>query len=131
MELENTQNGRRKRRSPAISFEQRQEFYRMHYADKQTFAVIAKKFDVSIIAVKVNIAKFAQEIKDAYERTEDMSKLSDSERIKALEKENKELRAQVAESELKARFFETMVDIAEKKFNIPIKKKAGTQPPEP
>jgi len=103
----------------------------MHYADKQTFAVIAKKFDVSIIAVKVNIAKFAQEIKDAYERTEDMSKLSDSERIKALEKENKELRAQVAESELKARFFETMVDIAEKKFNIPIKKKAGTQPPEP
>ena len=60
-----------------------------------------------------------------------MSKLADAERIKALEKENKKLRAELSKSELHVRFLETMVDIAERNFNIPIKKKAGTRPSEP
>lgn len=45
--------------------------------------------------------------------------------------ENKKLRAELSKSELHVRFLETMVDIAERNFNIPIKKKAGTSPSEP
>lgn len=131
MELENKQNVRKRRRSPDVTFEQRQEFYRLYHTEGLMLKTIAEKFSVSITTVKVNIAKFADEIKAAYEREVDMSKLADTERIKALEKENKKLRAELSKSELHVRFLETMVDIAERNFNIPIKKKAGTRPSEP
>jgi hypothetical protein len=39
-----------------------------------------------------------------------------------------ELEKQLKDAELKAIAFSTMVDIAEKEFNIPIRKKLNTQP---
>lgn len=131
MELENNQKCRKQKKSPAITPEQRQEFYRLRYTECQRINTIAEKFGVNRRTVRENIAKFADEIKTAYERKVDMSKLADAERIKALEKENKKLRAELSKSELHVKFLETMVDIAERNFNIPIKKKAGTRPSEP
>lgn len=51
-----------------------------------------------------------------------MSKLADTKHIKALERENRKLRTELSKSELHERFLETMIDIAERNFNIPIKK---------
>jgi hypothetical protein len=48
--------------------------------------------------------------------------------IQVLQKRVKELEKQVEESELKAVAFSTMVDIAEKTFNIPVRKKFITKP---
>jgi len=45
-----------------------------------------------------------------------------------LKKRIAELEKQLKEAELKAIAFSTMVDIAEKEFNIPIKKKFNTKP---
>jgi hypothetical protein len=45
-----------------------------------------------------------------------------------LEKRIVELEKQLKEAELKAIAFSTMVDIAEKEFNIPIRKKYNTKP---
>lgn len=61
---------------------------------------IAEKFGVNRRTVRENIAKFADEIKAAYEREVDISKLADTECIKALEKENKKLRAELSKSDL-------------------------------
>jgi transposase len=45
-----------------------------------------------------------------------------------LKKRNFELEAQLKDAEMKAIAFSTMIDIAEKEFNIPIRKKANTKP---
>lgn len=45
-----------------------------------------------------------------------------------LEKRIAELEQQLKEAEMKAIAYSTMVDIAEKKFNIPIRKKFNTKP---
>lgn len=45
-----------------------------------------------------------------------------------LQKRVKELELQLKDAELKAIAFSTMVDIAEKEFNIPIRKKFNTKP---
>ncbi len=45
-----------------------------------------------------------------------------------LKKRIKELERQLKDAELKAIAFSTMVDIAEKEFKIPIRKKLNTQP---
>jgi transposase len=45
-----------------------------------------------------------------------------------LKKRIAELEAQLKDAEMKAIAFSTMIDIAEKEFNIPIRKKANTKP---
>ena len=45
-----------------------------------------------------------------------------------LKKRIQELEAQLRDAEMKAIAFSTMVDIAEKDFNIPIRKKVNTKP---
>ena len=45
-----------------------------------------------------------------------------------LKKRNLELEAQLRDAEMKAIAFSTMIDIAEKEFNIPIRKKVNTKP---
>ena len=65
--------------------------------------------------------------------TIDMKKEKKDEPIKTfevlqLEKRISELEKQVSESEMKAIAFSTMVDIAEKEFNISIRKKFNTKP---
>lgn len=56
-----------------------------------------------------------------------MSKLADTKHIKALERGNRKLRTELSKSELHERFLETMIDIAERNFNIPIKKKPAPE----
>jgi cell division septum initiation protein DivIVA len=45
-----------------------------------------------------------------------------------LKKRIEELEAQLKDAEMKSIAFSTMVDIAEKEFNIPIRKKFNTKP---
>lgn len=49
-----------------------------------------------------------------------------SEEIKALRAELLSLKKQLSEEQMRADFFETMVDVAEEMFNIEIRKKADT-----
>ena len=48
--------------------------------------------------------------------------------IYQLKKRIAELESKLKDSEMKAILFSTMVDIAEKEFNIPIRKKYNTNP---
>jgi hypothetical protein len=50
-----------------------------------------------------------------------------SEDVKALKKRIKELEAQVLHAELKAEFYDEMINVAEAQFKIQIRKKAGAK----
>ena len=50
-----------------------------------------------------------------------------NEGLEALQKEVADLKKQLKYQEMRADAYDTMIDIAEKKFNIPIRKKAGAK----
>ncbi len=50
-----------------------------------------------------------------------------SEEVENLKKRVKELEAQLRQSEIKAEFYDEMINVAEAKFKIPIRKKAGAK----
>ena len=50
-----------------------------------------------------------------------------NEELQALKKKVAELEKQLKYQEMRADAYDTMIDIAEKKFNIPIRKKAGAK----
>ena len=47
--------------------------------------------------------------------------------LKKAKEENKRLKEALELEKLRSRAFDTMIDVAEKNFNIPIRKKAGTK----
>ena len=49
------------------------------------------------------------------------------EELKKAKEENKRLKEALELEKLRSRAFDTMIDVAEKNFNIPIRKKAGTK----
>ena len=60
----------------------------------------------------------------------DMSRKSKQqleEELKAAKAENKRLQEALELEKLRSRAYDTMIDVAEEKFNIPIRKKAGTK----
>lgn len=56
-----------------------------------------------------------------------MAKKSPEERIKELEAENKRLEKALELEKLRAKAYDTMINVAEETFNIPIRKKSGTK----
>ena len=60
----------------------------------------------------------------------DMSKRSKQqleEELKAMKAENKRLQEALELEKLRSKAYDTMIDVAEANFNIPIRKKAGTK----
>ena len=49
------------------------------------------------------------------------------EQLKKLQKEKKELEQALEWAQLKSHVYETMIDVAEKELNLPIRKKFGTK----
>lgn len=68
-----------------------------------------------------------REIVTLPENEEDMAKKTPDERIKELEAENKRLNKALELEKLRSEAFSTMIDLAEKTFNIPVRKKSGTK----
>lgn len=58
---------------------------------------------------------------------EAMAKRDPEERVKELEAENRRLEKALELERLRAKAFDTMINVAEEAFNIPIRKKAGTK----
>ena len=68
-----------------------------------------------------------REIVSLPENDEDMAKKTPEERIRELEAENKRLNKALELEKLRADAYDTMIDLAEKTFNIPVRKKSGTK----
>ncbi len=58
---------------------------------------------------------------------ETMAKKDPEERVKELEAENRRLEKALELEKLRAKAFDTMINVAEETFNIPIRKKSGTK----
>ena len=61
------------------------------------------------------------------ENEEDMAKRTPEERIYELEAENQRLSKALKLEKLRSEAYSTMIDLAEKTFNIPVRKKSGTK----
>lgn len=58
---------------------------------------------------------------------EDMAKQNPEDRLKELQAENERLRKALELEKLRSEAYNTMIDVAEKTFNIPVRKKSGTK----
>lgn len=68
-----------------------------------------------------------REIVSLPENGEDMANKTPEDRIRELEAENKRLNKALELEKLRSEAFSTMIDLAEKTFNIPVRKKSGTK----
>jgi len=81
-----------------------------------------KKFQSTFTPINFAMKNTTTQVEDILNSSE-----TDFEKLK-LEKRIAELEKQLKEAEIKAIAFSTMVDIAEKEFKIPIRKKCNTKP---
>lgn len=96
--------------------------YTGYPAENGKITMWMRKFGIKDKFVKnTNFEIMPKQKKDSEQSSEDFETLTLKKRIAELEK-------QLQTAEMKAIAFSTMVDIAEKEFNIPIRKKHNTRP---
>lgn len=66
-------------------------------------------------------------LRDETNPSDPMAKKSPEDRVKELEAENKKLQKVMELEKLRSKAYDTMIDVAEETFNIPIRKKSGTK----
>lgn len=102
------------------------EFYSLHLSVPQ-FAQKKGICRVTFWRLVRNFEDSNPEI-SAYMNKNKNSKPSDeSSSLIALRLENERLRAELKDAKMRAHAFDTMIDVAEEIFNLPIRKKAGTK----
>ncbi|OWV03487.1 MULTISPECIES: transposase [unclassified Fibrobacter] len=98
-------------------------------AGRMTAAQIAEKYHLSSKQVLFSwMDKYLREESLSLENQDgDAMAKPPEERIRELELENKRLQKALEAETLRSRAFDTMIELAESKFNIPIRKKSGTK----
>ncbi len=109
------------------------EVIRLHFEEGYGEKRIERLLPVGHHAISKWIAIFVKE-KGNISRPSDMIKpqvisstQSQSEEVEELKKRVKELEAQLLQAEIKAEAYDEMINVAEAKFKIPIRKKAGAK----
>ena len=109
------------------------EVIRLHYEEGLGNNRIEHLLPIGHTTASRWIAIFAKE-KGKISIVEDMKKpqttipaQDQSKEVDALQKRVKELEAQLLQAEIKAEFYDEMINVAEAKFRIPIRKKAGAK----
>ena len=100
-----------------------------YQAGKMTAAEIVKKYRLSGKQVLFSwMDRYLREesLSLGTSEAENMAK-DPEERIRELELENRRLKKALDTESLRAKAFDTMIELAESKFNIPIRKKSGTK----
>ena len=122
-----SKTGKRKQKfHKHLSKEEKMDVVRLHYLEGESKANLSRRFNVDFKTVTVILRKFAAENdKSALLMGKDKT-TDETEELKALRKENLELRKRLYEETMRADFYDTMVDVAEEMFGIEIRKKAGT-----
>lgn len=109
------------------------EVIRLHYEEGYGEDRIEQLLPIGHTTASRWIAIFAKEnktISEANNMTKPPSNLpsqSQSKEVEELHKRVKELEARLLQAEIKADFYDEMINVAEAKFNLPIRKKAGAK----
>ena len=117
---------KRKRSCHRIPEEVKISIAKERHLEGKSTAEIAGEYGLSITSVNRILSTFAAENDKSALLMKNNATTSESEEIKALRKENLELRKKLYEETMRADFYDTMVDVAEEMFGIEIRKKAGT-----
>lgn len=92
---------------------------------------VRKKFDItSINSIYTWIGKYVSQEKSLSlegQTEEDMAKKSKDDQIRELKAQLKQARKEAEIEKLRAHAYDTMINLAEETFNIPIRKKSGTK----
>ena len=106
--------------------EDRERILREYYLEKVSKEELMRRYNVSRNQIYRIIHKFAAENDKSTLLMKNKPKDNQAEELKALQDEVLSLKKQLYDEQMRADFFETMVDVAEETFNIEIRKKAGT-----
>lgn len=110
-----------------------EEVIRLHYEEGYGEDRIAKILPIGHTTASRWIAIFAREkentiyIKSMAKKHSKQPEQNPGEELETLKKRVKELEAQLLKAEIKAEFYDEMINVAEAKFKIPIRKKAGAK----
>ena len=92
---------------------------------------VKKKYDItSINSVYTWIGKYISQEKSlslGEQTEEDMANKSKDDQIRELKAQLKQARKEAELEKLRAHAYDTMINLAEETFNIPIRKKSGTK----
>ena len=100
-----------------------------YQAGKMTAAQIVEKYHLSSRQVLFSwMDRYIREesLSLGASENDDMAQASEQ-RIRELELENRRLQKALDTETLRAKAFDTMIELAESRFNIPIRKKSGTK----
>lgn len=109
------------------------EVIRLHYEEGYGEDRIEKILPIGHTTVSRWIAIFVKEngkISGQSEMQKPQEQLpveNNTDEVQALKQRVKELEAQLLRAEIKAEFYDEMINVAEAKFRIPIRKKAGAK----
>ena len=100
-----------------------------YQAGKMTAAQIVEKYHLSSRQVLFSwMDRYLREESLSFGASENDDMAKDPEqRIRELELENRRLQKALDTEKLRAQAFNTMIELAESRFNIPIRKKSGTK----
>ena len=124
--MESTTKPKKQKPHKHLNEEEKLEVVKLHYLEGESKASLSRRFDVDFKSISRILRTFAAENDKSALFMKKDAKTSESEEIKALRKENLELRKKLYDETMRADFFETMVDVSEEMFGIEIRKKAGT-----
>ena len=100
------------------------------YLDGASKYSLVKKYNLkSSKKIKIWMIKFGIEDREQspFKPFAMAKKQTESEKVAALQAEIKRLKKDLAYEKMRSDAYDTMIDVAEEMFNIPIRKKAGTK----
>ena len=106
--------------------EDREKIIREYYLEKVSKKELITRYNVSRNQIYRIISKFAAENDKSTLLMKNKPTNNAAEELKALQEEVLSLKKQLYDEQMRADFFETMIDVAESTFNIEIRKKVGT-----
>ena len=106
--------------------EDREKIIREYYLERVSKEELITGYNVSCNQIYRIIRKFAAENEKSTLLMKNKPTNNAAEELKALQEEVLSLKKQLYDEQMRADFFETMIDVAESTFNIEIRKKVGT-----
>ena len=94
---------------------------------KSSMRALGKKYGLSAHTIWRLVHTFVEENPTSVALMKQEKANAEEDELTRLRREVKELKAQLEYEHIRATAYDTMIDIAEEKFNIPIRKKAGTK----
>jgi transposase-like protein len=117
---------RRRRQNRYFSESFRKKKVREIEQNVTTVSEVSKEYEVSATAVYKWLYKYSSHYKRQVRQV--IEPMSDTHKIKALKEQIKELERIVGQKQIQVEFYEKMIELAEEKYAVEIKKKFGSVP---